>query len=299
MSGFTTDWLRQREPFDAAARDKGLARRFGAALGNGQYAPRRIVDLAAGSGANFRALAPLLGGDQDWLLVDDDPLLIAAQAVEIARWAKREGWRCQTIDEGVLVETGAASWRARAQKVDLAQFLEQVDFAACDGVTTAAFLDLVSAIWLDRLCHLLTRARRPLLATLTVDGRREWRPALPADSTVNDAFRRHQSGDKGFGPALGSMATIYLADRLAAQGYKVNTARSDWRIDTEHREMLLQMVGESVAAAREAAPATFAVFDEWSAERNTQIRSGLLELNVGHLDLLAAPDRRSPARSKQ
>ena len=98
MSGFKADWLQRREPFDAAARDRDLARRFGAVLGDGQNKPRRIVDLAAGSGANFRALAPLLGGDQDWLLVDHDPLLIAAQAAEIARWSTRNGWHCQEFE---------------------------------------------------------------------------------------------------------------------------------------------------------------------------------------------------------
>ena len=289
MNGFAAEWLQRREPFDAAARDQDLARRFGAALGDVKSGPRRIVDLAAGSGANFRALAPLVGGDQDWLLVDHDPRLIAAQTAEIARWAQREGWYFQTSDDRVLVETGAARWRVRARRLDLAQFLEQIDLAACDGVTTTAFLDLVSAAWLDRLCGFLTRAGRPLLATLTVDGRRAWHPALPADARIQAAFQRHQSGDKGFGPALGSKAAPWLADRFAAQGYAVMTARSDWRISAEHCDMLLQMVGESATVAREAEPAAAALFADWSALRKAQIEDGLLALDVGHLDLLAVP----------
>ncbi len=287
MTGFAADWLQRREPFDAAARDSNLACRFGAALGNKPGRPRRIIDLAAGTGSNFRALAPLLGGDQDWLLVDSDPLLIAEQAAEIARWARREGWRCMDTDECVLVVTGSANWRVRARRLDLAKFLEQIDLAACDGVTTAAFLDLVSTTWLDRLCGLLIQLGRPLLAALTVDGRRVWHSPLPADTRVHDAFQRHQSGDKGFGPALGSMATAYLAACLAAHGYDVSTARSDWRINAQHRDMLLQMVEESAAVAREIEPATAAVFADWSAQRKAQIRAGLLALDIGHLDLLA------------
>src|SRR5471032_2528549 len=118
MSEFAADWLRRREPFDADARDKELARRFDAALGSGRSVPRRIVDLGAGSGANFRALAPLLGGDQDWLLAENDPLLIAAQAAEIANWAKRDGWQCRDIDGDVVVETITATWRASAHRLD-------------------------------------------------------------------------------------------------------------------------------------------------------------------------------------
>lgn len=287
MNGFAAEWLRRREPFDVAARNIDLARRFSAALGDRQIKPRRIIDLAAGSGANFRALAPLLGGDQDWLLVDHDPMLMAAQTVEIIRWSKREGWHCEEINGGMLVQTGAARWQVRAQQLDLAQCLEQVEFAACDGVTTAAFLDLVSTAWLDRLCGVLTRCGRPLLATLTVDGQRAWHPPLPADLRMNEAFQRHQSIDKGFGCAVGSLATTYLADLLASQGYEVITAYSDWRIGVEHREMLLRMVEEAAAVARETDPAAAPLVAGWRAGRIAQIESGLLALDVGHRDLLA------------
>lgn len=287
MSGFSPDWLRRREPFDAAARDQALARRFGEALGDGQRGPRRIVDLAAGSGVNFRVLAPLLGGDQDWLLVDHDPVLLASQPMEIARWAVRQGWHCQDTDGALLVATGSARWQVRSRALDLAQDLERLALDDCDGVTTTAFLDLVSAAWLDRLADRLAQAQRPLLATLTVDGRRVWHPALPADTRIQDAFQQHQSGDKGFGPALGGSATAYLADRLKAKGHAVQTARSDWRIAGEDREMLAQMVTESAAVACEVAPADAAFFTAWVRERQAQVVAGALTLEVGHLDLFA------------
>ena len=46
-----------------------------------------------------------------------------------------------------------------------------------------------------------------VLAVLTVDGRRDWTPALPADERLLAAFRRHQAGDKGFGASLGNDVT--------------------------------------------------------------------------------------------
>jgi hypothetical protein len=297
VSRFAADWLRRRDPFDAAARNRELGRRFGAALANERGGPRRIIDLAAGLGANFMALAPLIGDDQEWLLIDNDSSLLAAQAEEIARWSEREGWRCRNIDKGVLVETATDNWRVSAQRLDLAQSLEQIDFAACDGITTSAFLDLVSAAWLDRLCGLLTRYARPLLAMLTVDGRRVWHPSQLGDVSIHDSFLRHQTGDKGFGPALGCLAVNYLAGSLTARGYAVSTVCSDWRITAEHREMLLQMVEESAAVARETQSAASTLFTEWSEERYAQIRAGLLTLNVGHLDLLAVPAEGSSASS--
>jgi hypothetical protein len=151
----------------------------------------------------------------------------------------------------------------------------------------SAFLDLVSAAWLERLCAVLVRSSLPLLATLTIDGRREWHPSLPADAHVDRAFRQHQSRDKGFGPALGALAAGHLGDCLTAEGYAVATARSDWRIGPEHRQMLLRMAEESAAVARDAQPEEAHVWAAWLAERRSHVGSGALSMEVGHLDLLA------------
>jgi hypothetical protein len=287
MSGFDADWLARREPFDLAARDVGLAQQFGAALGN-ERRPRRIVDLAAGTGASFRALAPQLPGDQHWLMVDHDPLLIAAQPEALSRWAQQCGWHCRGIDGGIEIDNGTAHWRAQALHLDLARELGALDLAGCDGVTTTAFVDLVSAAWLDKLCGLLARSRMPLLAALTVDGRRVWDPPLAADVHVNDAFGRHQARDKGFGPALGPRAAAYLADRLAREGYDMASARSDWRIGHAHRDMLLAMIDETAAVACEHDRVEAARHAEWAEKRRAQTQCGL-SLTIGHLDLLARP----------
>jgi hypothetical protein len=287
MRGFDASWLARRELFDTPARDADLAQAFGAALGNGDR-PARIVDLAAGTGASFRAVAPHLPGDQDWLLVDHDPRLIGSQADAIARWAQQRGWQCRGIDGGIEIANGTARWRARALRLDLARELDALDLGACDGVTTTAFLDLVSAAWLDALCLLLARSRVPLLAALTVDGRRVWNPPLAADARIDDAFSRHQARDKGFGPALGARAAAHLAERLAGEGYDVALASSDWRIGRAHRDMLLAMIEETAAVACEVEPAQAARYTTWARERRAQAQSELT-LAIGHVDLLARP----------
>lgn len=292
MSGFSTDWLRQREPFDTAARDRVLARKFAAVLKQRQQGALRIIDLAAGSGANFRVLAPLLDADQTWSLVDHDPALLKAQVTETRSWASNAGWHCETSDGGVAVNTGAVAWHVHPQQLDLAQALHAVDLSAFDAVTTTAFLDLVSAAWIDRFCDQLVRAQRPLLATLTVDGRRTWQPEQTADADIAAAFARHQGGDKGFGHALGAAATAYLAQRLAAAGYAVSSARSDWQVGAKHGAMLRRMAEETAAVACETEPSGAARYAEWLSLRTAQIEAGTLSLTVGHLDLLALPPAR-------
>jgi SAM-dependent methyltransferase len=292
MSGFDADWLRLREPLDAAARDEALAARFAGVLQARRARSSdglRVVDLAAGTGANLRALAPRLGGDQHWTLVDLDPALLAAQPVELERWAGGRRWACERADDGMTVRSGTASWQARGRALDLAASLEALDGGAFDAVVTTAFLDLVSAHWLERFAAWLAAARLPLLATLSVDGRRDWCPPLPGDAAIDRAFRLHQGGDKGFGASLGIGAVAHLTACLSALGFEVATARSNWRIDASRRPLLERLAAEAAQAACEAEPGQRAVFEAWAAARSAQARDARLALEVGHLDLLALP----------
>src|SRR5262245_45116876 len=67
-------WLSLRETADARARRGELTRAIAAALP--PVTPLRVVDLASGTGANIRHLAPRIGGAQRWLAVDRDATLL-------------------------------------------------------------------------------------------------------------------------------------------------------------------------------------------------------------------------------
>ena len=75
MSGFDAAWLELREPADAAARSVALEGALAVALG-GHGGTLACVDLACGTGANLRRLAPRLPGPQRWRLVDSDAALL-------------------------------------------------------------------------------------------------------------------------------------------------------------------------------------------------------------------------------
>ncbi|MCA3071112.1 MAG: hypothetical protein ING77_12565 [Rhodocyclaceae bacterium] len=315
MSGFDAGWLALREPFDAAARDGALARCFISAVvarasmrttgstpdaaspvGTAPTAWRpgaaRMVDLAAGAGANLRVLAPQIPGDQDWLLVDHDPQLIAAQAGALGRWAGAQGWHCSAAAGGLLIDTGRAQWRVRARRLDLQTSFDQLHLGSFDGVTTTAFLDLVSDAWLERLADRVAAAALPLLATLTVDGRREWQPPADGDAAIAAAFERHQRGDKGFGASVGPAAAAALLAKLDARGYRTQSARSDWRIEAGQDGMLLRMVDECAAVADSTLSAEGALVDpvnQWAMLRRRQAAAGTLTLQVGHRDVVALP----------
>ena len=289
MSGFSLSWLRQRAPFDRAARDAALARRFAAALALSGHRPLRLVDLGAGAGANARVLAPIIGGDQEWLLVDDDAALLEAQAAEHLAWAAREGWAVARVEDSVIIHAGEARWRFAALRQDLARHGAIAGIARCDGVSMSALTDLVAAAWIDALVAQLAPRPRPILAVLAVDGRREWHPAAPEDALICGAFARHQRGDKGFGPALGGAAPDYLAARLSAAGYAVSTAPSDWWIGPDEPGMLAAVIAGEVRAAAEAQPDAAAAIAAWRARREAELRAGTLSLRIGHRDVLGLP----------
>ena len=85
MSDFTPEWLSLREPADAAARSADVAAEV-----SGRMAGRecvRVLDLATGTGANLRCLAPQLPSPQRWLVVDRDVDLLAHVPRRVSSWA--------------------------------------------------------------------------------------------------------------------------------------------------------------------------------------------------------------------
>lgn len=252
--GFSATWLSLREPADHAARDAGLLRAAAEAAGDAPV----IVDLGCGAGSTLRAFAGELCQLPQWRVVDNDPALLhlAAQA---------------------------ASGPVTTHKLDLRN-LSLIPLDNATLVTASALLDLCSQGWLESLAALLAQHALPFYAALNYDGTMRWTPADPADTAVREAFNRHQTGDKGFGPALGPKSASAIAQVFDALGYRVVTADSPWRLDHAQAALqteLLQGIASAAAAAGEA-----------EAEDWLQRRLALMDTAtclVGHIDLLALP----------
>src|SRR6185437_15411797 len=116
-----------------------------------------------------------------------------------------------------------------------------------------------------------------------------WHPPAAEDALVAASFARHQRTDKGFGPALGAAAVPFLAERLAAAGYAVATARSDWRLGAGDMAMLTALIATTAEAACAVAPGGAVPIAAWAARRGAEAAAGRLTLELGHLDLLGVP----------
>ncbi len=310
--GFAASWLALREPHDHAARAASLTVRLGAFLrAQGHPAPGqrlRILDLACGTGSTLRYLAPRLGGAQDWMLVDNDAMLLAALP--------------QPDGIGTAADAGL-QLRLSPLSIDLAEEIDRLALADVDVVTASALLDLVSAHWLDRLVAAAVAAgsigtgavseaaagsspeprpksgpaRAPaMLLALSYDGAIAWQPPHPDDDWATGLFNRHQRGDKGFGPALGPSAADEAQRRLQEAGYQVTSAPSPWRLGAAdvaiQREFLAGLAG---AAAALAEAADVDRLREWVQCRTAWLEEGVSAVEVGHRDLLALPIRSSRA----
>jgi SAM-dependent methyltransferase len=304
MNGFTAEWLALREPFDRAARvnacaDLGVC--AWAADRNGSDTPLSVIDLACGTGANLRELAPLLGGPQRWRLLDHDPALLQALTPALAAWASARGHHFERRGDGLHVAGRDDQGRAFAadvqpERIDLARDLHAVPLTDAQLVTASALIDLVSADWLQALVDAAVAARCALLFALNVDGRTVWDPADAGDESVHAAFGAHQRRDKGFlGPALGGQAVAFAAQGLRTSGYRVRQAASDWIADASRPGPLQQaavalqrsMIDGMAQAATEQAPHSAASIHAWRERRLSMVRDS--RLRVGHADLLAVP----------
>lgn len=300
VEGFDAPWLAQREPYDRAARDPLLLRRFARVLtaqAAARDAPRsvRLLDLAAGSGAQLRALAPHLAVDQHWTLVDHDPALLHAQHHALHAWAAQHGHRVHHGTPDLTLQLDQRHCTVHSTRLDLRHEPGgTLALGAFDGITTTAFLDLVSAAWLERFVDHLHAARRPLWATLSIDGERRWQPEDPDDTVLLAAFCRHQRGDKGFGPALGAAAPQVLAQALRARGWEVHTAPAPWRLGPRDSALLHRLARETAQVAIQAEPSLWPTAAAWQARRtapppHAPMNAARLHLQIGHVDLLALP----------
>jgi hypothetical protein len=262
MSGFTADWLSLREPADARARNAKLSDQL-VQLARRQV-PARLMDLACGTGANLRYLAPLIGTQQQWLLVDDDSVLL----------------------EKVRAVPGC---NVRTQRFDLVTQLQMLDFGSDVIVTASALLDLVSERWLAQLIDRCRASRCSAFFALTYDGRITLTPSEPDDEWIRQLVNRHQRGDKGFGPALGPSASRRARELFERAGYEVLTAPSDWSLLPEERLLQQSLLEGWAGAAMELAPTQSNRCREWLARRLSHLATGASHITVGHEDLLARP----------
>ena len=260
---FDADWLTLREPADRAARDQGLIDKFARRLAT--VAKPLIIDIGCGTGSTFRSVSEVVHDGTEWLLVDNDPLLL-----------EKAQQQCQ----------GAAD--ITLQRQDLND-LDNLPLDKTTMVTASALFDLCSEAFSSAFAAMLARHAVGLYAALNYDGRIGWSASHPLDDAVVAGFNQHQQTDKGFGVALGPEAVKRLATLFAGHGFQVETADSTWHLSRQSAALQRAFIEGFRQPLQEIGVLTPGDIELWIAFRLAAIDMPGSTCTVGHTDLIALP----------
>jgi hypothetical protein len=264
----------------------------------------RVLDLATGTGANLRYLAPRIGGPQEWLLTDRDRRLLDALPRCMETWARSAGYETGGTGHSRWIAGPGFHCTFRPLRLDLAPGLglARLPIRGWQLVTASALLDLVSEQWIESLVARCLAENAHVLFALTYDGRVKMQPSLSDDALITNLVNRHQRIDKGFGRALGPDAPGVTQAKLLDRSYRVSRRASDWHIGNQDAGLQASLIRGWAGAAMEAAPESRAAIGSWCAARLALLSEGQSRLVVGHQDLLglcarAAQNRNAPRAS--
>ena len=276
MTSFSAQWLSRREPADRRSRNRALelalAKHFDG------WRPLTVVDLGCGTGSNLRAMAPLLGPDQHWTLVDRDQSLLDAAADRLSSWADGAAWK----DGQLALFKGAKRINAAFCRADLASELEAALGPSTNLVTASALFDLASAAFIAAFAAAIAARQSAFYTVLTYDGDQRWTPEHAADAEMVAAFHAHQRREKGFGRAAGPDAPDALSEAFSAAGYAVSEGDSAWRLGPGDETLIAELALGFADAVGETELVKASTIAAWRAITRTSAI-------VGHIDTLALP----------
>jgi hypothetical protein len=257
-------WLDLRERADADARAQELVQQLvDRASVDGRWL---IHDLACGSGAMGRWLAPLLPGPQRWILHDRDPDLLALAAADRP--------------------AAPATVETRLSDVTL---LEPDQLAGASLITASALLDLLTAAELAAVIRACVGAGSPVLCALSVTGSVRIDPADRLDARVAGAFDAHQRRLTSRGRLLGPDAVGAALEGFRRAGAHVVVAASPWELGPDDAALAEEWFSGWIGAAFEQDPSLIRAADLYRRRRLRDARAGKLMITVGHADLLVLP----------
>jgi hypothetical protein len=220
-----------------------------------------IIDLGAGTGANQKWLAPRLPFQQRWIHLDHDPVISRALP--------------QPSDTMIIDSSVESLGRLLAEG--------SVDHRL---VTCSALLDVLTTAQLDAVCEAVIDNQVPALFSLSVTGAQSVSPVDPHDQRLLDAFNDHQHRAGRAGPEAITLA----GTALRAGGFTVRSAETPWQLSApDDSAFVAQLLQERLDAAVAQDPGLSVIAKAWFELRRAQLELGVLQIEVGHRDILALP----------
>ncbi|MEM7374496.1 MAG: class I SAM-dependent methyltransferase [Bacteroidota bacterium] len=286
---YATDWLNERFPFDAAARNGLVEQACLRALDDQKVL--HLVDIGAGNGANPRYFLDRLSQNQSWTMVELDPLLGKAAIQELAAHGPRLGYKSSFLSDAELVLSKAEKTvHIRSICGSLLELDSHVDLNQTDLVLANAVFDLFSEEQFVHFCQKLLRHHTSFLSTLNYIGM-SLSPNEADDKKIIALYESHMQRLQAFGRAMGTDGPAFIENWLATKTGKVVVGESIWGIGTEAEEMHRYLLGFMEEAIPELPlPAEqLADFRHWLDRKRQLSANQNLHISVNHKDIFFLP----------
>lgn len=281
---FDRDWLQERYPFDAEARNKTLESKMLANFSN--QSSLTLVDIGAGTGSNCLYFIDQLPQNQSWYLIEQNEGLKKATIRRLKDFAAYHKYDFNQKKNKVTIKSIKKKIEVTLINDSLLNLAQLVDLKQVDLVLANAVLDLLSKAQVEQLVDIIVNHQLVFYPTLNYDGM-TFLPTDPFDDIFIDSYHQHLERPQEHGIPLGKNVSQYMLDLLAEKKCQIDTATSTWKVDRDDIKMHYYLLNfmENAIAEMDLAPAKQVNFEQWVQRKKDLIIMRQQVLEVEHLDI--------------
>jgi len=287
MTDFTAyyfDWLATRYAFDEKARNKQIEQQFLHFLTRNKTV--RLIDVGAGSGANCRYWIDKIPGNQQWILIEENPDFSKKSLSALQQFAQARGYACSLQKESLHIQTPTQTIHIKTIQGSLLEIDQLASLSDTDAVVANAVYDLLTKDQFEEFISKIAPHRLVFLATLNYQNM-HFSPALPADEKMIGLYHAHMLRPQEEGVAMGPSCVAQMQETLQKHNYTLVVGESIWEIrnkDDKMMEFLLDFMESSIGELSLSSEDSL-LLKAWIKQKR---EANNLKLTIEHQDILGS-----------
>lgn len=281
---FDRDWLQERYPFDAEARNKSLENKVLVHFAN--QPEITLVDVGAGTGSNCMYFIDQMPQNQKWYLIEQNKDLKKATIRRLKDFAAYHKYSFDRKKDKVTIQSLKKKIEVTVINDSLLNLPDLIDLKKVDLVLANAVFDLFSKQQLEQFVAIIMENRLAFYPTLNYESM-VFLPGDPFDDVFIDTYNAHMERIQAFGKAMGKNASSFVVDLFETKECEIETAISTWKIEPDDIKMHYYLLNfmENALGEMELAPAMQDNFERWVQRKKDLIITRQQRLEIGHLDI--------------
>jgi len=285
---FDRDWLQERYPFDAEARNKPLESKVLAHFVN--QPEITLVDVGAGTGSNCLYFVDQLAQNQKWYLIEQNDALKKATIRRLKDYAAYHKYSFERKKDTITIKSIKKKVTVTIINDSLLDLPKLVNLKTVDLILANAVFDLFSKAQIEQFVTIIVDNQLAFYPTLNYE-EMVFLPSDPFDEVFIEQYNAHMERPQAFGTALGKNASQYMVELFEAKKCQIDTAVSTWRIEPDDIKMHYYLLNfmENALVEMDLAPAMQANFERWVQRKKDLIITRQQRLEIEHLDIFVSP----------